>query len=129
MRLSSQRQLIAIVVLGACVLATAAVCLFAPLRIALLALLVVPAVCSLVVLVFLRKTLTAVYQLRDSLRGGIDTDTTATSEAVQRELTDVTARLDRIEQHLPERIAARLAFENAQHDRRTPVASDSPAEQ
>ncbi|WP_449283273.1 hypothetical protein [Leucobacter sp.] len=127
MRLSSQRQLIAIIVLGACVLATAAVCLFAPLRIALLALLVVPAVCSFVVLVFLRKTLSAVYQLRDSLHGGVATDTAATSEAVQRELGVVTARLDRIEHHLPERIAARVAFENARRDE--PSTPGSSADQ
>ena len=128
MRISSQRQLIAIVVLGVCVLAAAAICLFAPIRLALLALLVVPAVCSLLVLVFLRKTLQAVYQLRDALHGGGAGGGLALGDGAAEELSALTARLDRIERHLPERIAARVAFESARREHGGPSRADSPAD-
>lgn len=110
----SPSQLLALFGLGVCVLGAAAVCLFAPIRFAILAVLIVPVICTLAVLVFLRKTLANVYRLRDQVSSGITARVAVTEKApAQRELDELVSRLDRIENHLPERIAARLAFEQA----------------
>lgn len=106
----SRRQRAVIAGMGACVLIAAAVCLFAPIRVGLLALLAVTGVSTLIVLMFLRRVLGAAYQIRDESRAAADAARNA-QEAVARDQRVVVERLDRIEFHLPERLAARVAFE------------------
>ncbi|QIM19304.1 hypothetical protein G7066_13325 [Leucobacter coleopterorum] len=118
----SPRQLATVVFVGVCMLAAAAVCLFAPLRFAILAVLFAVGGCVLVILVFLRKVLSSIYQLRDAINNGeVALQLSAKSPA------DVTERLDRIERHMPERITARVIFELAQRDPQLldPAGSDS----
>lgn len=114
----SRRQLAVIAFMAVCGLAAAIVCLFAPLRVGLLAVLVVVGACTAITLLFLRKVLRAVYGLRDNVdRVGASS---GANNALQRELGDVVSRLDSIELHLPERLAARVAFELARRDKESP---------
>lgn len=110
----SPRQLATVVFVAVCMLIAALVCLFAPLRFALLALLLALGGCVLVILVFLRKVLASIYQLRAGIESG---------EVAFQTSTKVAERLDRIEQHLPERITSRVIFELAQ--RGVPPLSDT----
>ncbi|MFE5310125.1 hypothetical protein [Isoptericola sp. NPDC056578] len=93
------------------------VCLLAPVRVGLVAVLVTIGVCTAIVLLFLRKVLSAVYRLGQNGARKESEASRSTARATERELALVNERLERIEQHLPERLAARIAFELTQSER------------
>lgn len=113
----SRRQIAAVALMAVCMVVAMLVCLLAPVQVGLVAVLVTIGVCTAIVLLFLRKVLSAVYRLgQNGARKESETARSA-GRATERELAQVNARLERIEQHLPERLAARVAFELAQPER------------
>ncbi|MFB7800057.1 hypothetical protein [Isoptericola sp. NPDC056134] len=113
----SPRQLAAVALMAVCMVVAVLVCLFAPVQVGLIAVLVTVGVCTAIVLLFLRKVLSAVYRLgQNGARRESETSRSA-GRATEREIALVNARLERIEEHLPERLAARIAFELARPER------------
>ncbi|MBL3699740.1 hypothetical protein [Leucobacter luti] len=121
----SLRQIAALGFVVLCLLVVALICIFAPVQVALVALAGLLVVCVAVVLVFLRKVLSAVYQIRDT-QGNASPAAPLSGEA-QDLITDMSVRLERLERSLPDRLAARVAFELSRETSAQRSASDAPA--
>ncbi|MHA3684252.1 hypothetical protein ACXR2T_09195 [Leucobacter sp. HY1910] len=108
-----QWAVLGLLILCACI--TVLVALFGPLRFALIGLTVTVVVSAALMLLFLRKVLSAVYRnnedfdarLRNSAPGGAAGD----AESLREELDELSESVELLHQHLPERVAVRLAYE------------------
>lgn len=115
----SPRQIAAVALMAVCMVAAMLVCLLAPVRVGLVAVLVTIGVCTAIVLLFLRKVLSAVYRVGQNSARKDSEVSRSMIKATERDLALVGARLERMEEHLPERLAARIAYELTQAERDT----------
>lgn len=106
-----QWAVLGLLILCACI--TVVVALFGPLRYALIGLTVTVVVSAALMLLFLRKVLAAVYSLdaRVAHEANVAKENRTKMEALESEFAKVGESIDTMQQHIPERVAVRLAYE------------------
>lgn len=123
MRLSIRQSLV-LILLVLCAAITILVASLGPIQYAIIGLTVTVVVSAGLMLLFLRKVLAAVYRNKEQLERGQDgvpeSDNAAAVIDLQNEVKNLTESVALLHQHLPERVAVRLAYEIEMGRRQTP---------
>lgn len=111
MRLSFRQSLV-LVLLVLCAAITVLIAWFGPLEYAIIGLTVTVVVSAGLMLLFLRKVLGAVYRNKEEIQSGpgVGTEDALVGE-LRAEVQALTESVALLHQHLPERVAVRLAYE------------------
>ncbi len=114
MRLSF-RQYLVLALLVLCAVTTILIAWFGPLQYAIIGLTVTVVVTAGLMLLFLRKVLAAVYRNKDHLQNGQNGSSAGDGDTnmseLRTEISDLAESVALLHQHLPERVAVRLAYE------------------
>lgn len=114
MRLSFRQSLV-LILLVVCAASTILIAWFGPLHYAIIGLTVTVVVSASLTLLFLRKVLAAVYRNKEEMQNGHNGTAAGAAGAdigeLRTEVEDLTESVALLHQHMPERVAVRLAYE------------------